>query len=108
MNVLDELTSLVKQVKGGGDIPPFPSEVKKALKKCGDRLALMGDSAGGGLAFCLGLHLANRVKEESIQPNEVIGIAPWLDLTGSHKELKSIKVGSRQNEEVYSRSITEC
>lgn len=48
-------------------------------------VVLMGDSSGGGLALSINMYLANH---HLIQPNHLILISPWLDLTMSHPLIK--------------------
>jgi len=50
-----------------------------------DRVTIMGDSAGGGLA----LGLAHVLRDRGITPRRVIGISPWLDLTLSNPDVAS-------------------
>jgi epsilon-lactone hydrolase len=48
---------------------------------------LMGDSAGGGFA----LALAQKMKEEHVkQPEHIILLSPWLDISLTNPEIKSI------------------
>jgi len=52
-----------------------------------DDLILMGDSAGGGLA----LALAQKLKVENLpQPNHIILLSPWLDITLSNPDIAMI------------------
>ena len=52
-----------------------------------DNLILMGDSAGGGLA----LSLAQKIKDENLpQPNHIILLSPWLDITVSNPDITAI------------------
>ena len=48
-----------------------------------ERLIVMGDSAGGGLALSLG----SQWKQSSIPPHQLILIAPWLDISMSHPQI---------------------
>lgn len=49
-----------------------------------NKVIIMGDSSGGGLALSLVLYL----KENNIKlPNEVILLSPWLDISLSNKEI---------------------
>ncbi|MEM8755335.1 MAG: alpha/beta hydrolase, partial [Pseudomonadota bacterium] len=50
-----------------------------------DRIALAGDSAGGGLAFAT---LVGARAEGLPDPACVVGFSPWVDLTLSHGSLK--------------------
>ncbi len=51
-------------------------------------IILMGDSAGGGLA----LALAEKQKKESLpQANQIILLAPWLDVRMTNPEIKEIE-----------------
>ncbi|HYF67402.1 MAG TPA: alpha/beta hydrolase [Ohtaekwangia sp.] len=48
---------------------------------------LMGDSAGGGFA----LALAQRMRQEdALQPNKIILLSPWLDITLTNPDIKKI------------------
>lgn len=66
---------------------PFPAAVEDSLaayryllEKGYKNIALCGESAGGGLCYCLCLKL----KEMGLpMPAGVIAISPWTDLTGS-------------------------
>ena len=50
-------------------------------------IVIMGDSAGGGLS----LALCQRLKYESVpQPRRIILLSPWLDLTLTNPEIRSI------------------
>ena len=51
----------------------------------GQRLVLMGDSAGGGLA--LGFVQKLRIKQHKL-PHQLILFSPWLDITMDHPDLK--------------------
>lgn len=99
-NVLATLTSLVNELRSQDvEGSSFPQSVKASLKTC-DRWAICGDSAGGGFAYALGLHLADLADKEktnaSIQPNEIVGMAPWLDLNCSHPEIPKVNVSFRR------------
>jgi epsilon-lactone hydrolase len=51
-------------------------------------LIVMGDSSGGGFA----LALAQKLKEENIdQPNRIILLSPWLDITLTNPGISSIE-----------------
>lgn len=72
----------------------FPAPVEDALKvyrwllKTGvpaAAIAVMGDSAGGGLTFAL---LLGTKREGLDQPGCAVGFSPWTDLTGSGESLK--------------------
>lgn len=53
-----------------------------------NQVTLMGDSAGGGLALGLSLLL----KEENIsQPNNIILLSPWLDISNKNIKINEIK-----------------
>ena len=79
---------------------------KEIMLPTEDNTVLMGDSAGGGFA----LALAQKMKGENIrQPEKIILLSPWLDLTLSNPEIKKISpvdpflsvVGLRKAGEVY-------
>lgn len=72
---------------------PFPAALDDALTVYSSlidagydasRIALAGDSAGGGLAFALLLRLA---AEGRPMPSCVVGFSPWVDLTGRQASL---------------------
>ena len=50
-----------------------------------NEIILMGDSAGGGLAMALSLHLRDLGRP---QPSTTILLYPWLDVTMSHPEAR--------------------
>lgn len=62
---------------------PYPAALEdaikgyKALLNQGKKIILTGDSAGGGLAFCLAHYLK---KENLLLPELLMGISPWVDL----------------------------
>jgi acetyl esterase/lipase len=59
----------------------------KELVDGGGQTILMGDSAGGGLA----LALAQKMRLEGMaQPNKIILLSPWLDITLSNPEIDQI------------------
>lgn len=49
------------------------------------KIILMGDSAGAGLAIGLAQYW---YKNNIIQPNKIIALSPWLDLTMENEEIK--------------------
>ncbi len=73
---------------------PFPAAVDDALEAyryllnkgySSDKIALCGESAGGGLCYALCL----RLRENDIPlPCGIIGISPWTDLTASGDSYK--------------------
>ena len=72
---------------------PFPAAYDdawtayQALSQLGyKRIALVGDSAGGGLAFAL----ARRAVDQGLRPAAAVAISPWVDLS-----LKSPSMDSR-------------
>ena len=86
-------------------IPDYPLtpvsnciEVYKFLESLYDELfdkdqstdvTIMGDSAGGGLA----LGVAQRLRtKQSLQPSQIILLAPWLDITLQHPDVDSIEI----------------
>lgn len=67
---------------------PFPAALDDAMDAyrfllasfAPEKLVLAGESAGGGLIYCLCL----RLKQEGLPlPGGLVGISPWSDLTGS-------------------------
>lgn len=49
-----------------------------------DNIVVMGDSAGGGLALAMCEYL---LSTDGVQPNKIILICPWLDVTMSNPEV---------------------
>ncbi|MCY3067749.1 hypothetical protein CYJ29_06325 [Aerococcus loyolae] len=70
--------------------PKMLALYKKVLEESlsADRITIMGDSAGGGLA--LGLCLLLKEKE-MVQPKNIILLSPWLDITNRHPKIAKIK-----------------
>lgn len=65
---------------------------KKMIQKVKSKnIIVMGDSAGGGMALAL---CENLQKQEIIQPNQIILISPWLDVT-----LQNSKIDEVQNKD---------
>ena len=65
---------------------------KKMIQKVESKnIIVMGDSAGGGMALAL---CENLQKQEIIQPNQIILISPWLDVT-----LQNSKIDEVQNKD---------
>lgn len=86
------IKAIIKKTKAKVIAPDYPlapentyeecflmlEETYKELVQQNQRIILMGDSAGGGLA----LALAQKIKNEGLkQPEQIILISPWLDLT---------------------------
>jgi acetyl esterase/lipase len=53
-----------------------------------DRVTLMGDSAGGGMALAVAQQLRDRT---GLQPGRIVLISPWLDATVSEPEQREIE-----------------
>jgi acetyl esterase/lipase len=53
-----------------------------------DRVTLMGDSAGGGMALAVAQQLRDRT---GLQPGRIVLISPWLDMTLSEPEQREIE-----------------
>lgn len=61
---------------------------QELLKKYSlENIDLMGDSSGGGLALGFAMHLS---KENKPQPNQIILLFPWLDVTMSNKDILEV------------------
>lgn len=60
-------------------------EIKENNKK---KIIIMGDSAGGGLALAFTEYLNNNKIE---QPEKIVLISPWVDLTMSNKEMRKFE-----------------
>lgn len=55
--------------------------------KAAEQIILMGDSSGGGIA----LGLAQYLRDHGIrQPDKIILLSPWLDVTMSNPEIKNV------------------
>lgn len=50
-----------------------------------EKIVLMGDSAGGGLALAIALYLKNKKIK---MPNDLILISPWVDVSMDNPEIK--------------------
>lgn len=61
---------------------------KEVIEKTDKPIIVMGDSAGGGLAF----GLCELLQELGMpQPSELIAFSPWLDITLSNEEISKIE-----------------
>lgn len=65
------------------DVHPPLVELVRRLLGSGERVSLIGDSAGGGLALAIALALRDR---GGPQPDRLLLISPWVDLTISTPE----------------------
>lgn len=83
---------------------------KEILLRSDGHTILMGDSAGGGFA----LALAQRIKSENMmQPEKIILLSPWLDISLSNPEIKKISpvdpflsvIGLRKAGECYAGNL---
>ncbi|KAJ3127831.1 hypothetical protein HK098_005725 [Nowakowskiella sp. JEL0407] len=64
--------------------PPPPQPGFAALKYSPENITIMGDSAGGNLAFALALWLRqNGLRYNLPMPAGIAGLSPWVDLTHS-------------------------
>jgi epsilon-lactone hydrolase len=54
------------------------------------RIAIMGDSAGGGMA--LSLALATAASEKKTLPRDILLLSPWVDITMSNPDVDSFDV----------------
>ena len=64
------------------------SVYQKLLKEySSENIVLTGDSSGGGLALGFALTLS---KENKPQPNQIILLSPWLDVTMSNEDILEI------------------
>lgn len=75
---------------GHRDVFAFVTRCYRALaaRVAPEHLALMGDSAGGGLALALAMALRD---EGGPVPRDVVMLSPWLDLTASHPDLAPLE-----------------
>ena len=62
---------------------------KMLIKYSTKRVIFIGDSAGGGIALGFSQYLRNQNRK---QPEQIILISPWLDVTMSNPDLKQIEV----------------
>ncbi|WP_237495131.1 alpha/beta hydrolase fold domain-containing protein [Modestobacter sp. L9-4] len=70
------------------DAYPFVTEVYRQLLDDADGVTIAGDSAGGGLA----LGLAQTLPDAGLpQPERIVLLSPWLDLTLSHSGLPAVE-----------------
>ena len=70
------------------DAYPFVTEVHRLLVDETDDVTIAGDSAGGGLA----LGLAQTLPDAGLpQPERIVLLSPWLDLTLSHPDLPAVE-----------------
>lgn len=58
-----------------------------ALAASSDKITVMGDSSGGGIAVALALRLR---EEGSSQPGNLVLLSPWLDATLTNPEIAAI------------------
>lgn len=74
---------------------PFPAALEDALSAyrsalerfAPEDIALVGESAGGGLCYCLAL----RLKELGLpQPGHIVAVSPWCDLT-MHRDVSAVQ-----------------
>ena len=80
------LTPQYKYTDVFGMVLPLYREVTKKVKK--ENFILMGDSAGGGIA----LALAQEAGRENLnQPNKLILISPWLDVTMKNPKIEIVQ-----------------
>jgi len=70
------------------DAYPLVTEVYRQLLDAADAVTIAGDSAGGGLA----LGLAQTLPAAGLpQPERIVLLSPWLDLTLSHPDLPAVE-----------------
>lgn len=72
---------------------PFPASFKDAVavyaalvRQGFQRIAIVGDSAGGGLTLALLAHVS---KQQQVKPMAAVAISPWTDMTMSGKSMDS-------------------
>lgn len=65
-------------------VEPLYEDILKSTQN----LIVMGDSAGGGIALALAEKLGEEGKQ---QPNQLILLSPWLDVTMSNPEIEKIQ-----------------
>ena len=64
---------------------PLYEKILEKVKQ--ENLILMGDSAGGGIALALSEKLG---EEDFSQPQELILLSPWIDVTMENKEIEKV------------------
>ncbi|MBX6391584.1 MAG: alpha/beta hydrolase fold domain-containing protein, partial [Frankia sp.] len=76
------------------DVVPVVADLLAELtaQAGGERLVLMGDSAGGGLALAAAMVARDRGQR---QPGRIVLIAPWADLTVSHPDQPALDAVDR-------------
>ena len=79
-------------------VPAVANLVAPLIAEVGaDRVTIMGDSAGGGMALAVAMQLRDRAREHSpgaaqpaaAQPRTIL-ISPWLDISGTDPQLAVI------------------
>jgi len=71
-------------------IVPTVKELFKRLAEIygAENIAVMGDSAGGGMTLSLAHALRD---EEQMKPEKLVLLSPWLDVTGTHPDQPAIE-----------------
>lgn len=84
---------------------------QKLCEEFGDNVAIMGDSAGGGLALSLCEYLADKGKK---QPKKLVLLSPWLDvdMTGDYSAQRETDVVLNEEElrfwgEIYRNKLSK-
>lgn len=62
---------------------------KTAKDFTGQKIILLGDSAGAGLALALSLDIKNQ--DSFIKPHKIILLSPWVDVTQTNQEILGIE-----------------
>ncbi|NNC37972.1 MAG: alpha/beta hydrolase [Acidimicrobiales bacterium] len=70
-------------------LPAMQTVFHRIAEKYGtENIAVMGDSAGGGMTLALTHKLRD---EDQIQPEKLVLLSPWLDATGTHPDQPGIE-----------------
>lgn len=80
------LTPQYKYTDVFGMVLPLYREIVKQVEK--ENFILMGDSAGGGIALALAEEAG---KEKLPQPDKLILISPWLDVTMKNPKIEEVQ-----------------
>jgi monoterpene epsilon-lactone hydrolase len=80
---------LAPQATASATVPAMTELLAELVENVApDRVTLMGDSAGGGIALAVAQQLRDRT---GLQPGRIVLISPWLDVTLSEPEQPEIE-----------------
>jgi len=101
--VIVPIYTLAPQSTAAQTVPAMTDLAQEVIKEHGaDRVTLMGDSAGGGMALAVAQQLRDRQTE---QPSRIGLIAPWLDVTLTDPRQRQIEPRDRM---LSFGSLAEC